>query len=578
MELVDHTDEDQLIEYALRLSMQENFKFSDLQNPSVSPPSEENVLILKAIDEGDMLALMAHVNFSFAYNERDSKGWLPLHVAAAQPKWNVLDIVITGSRDMTVEAKTSDGETALTLATRAGHVKNVNVLLRRGASPHRTNDNDESPLLLAVRSGRYEMVQTLMIGGACVEQMCRQSWTATHEAAKVGNCDILMLLLRHGGKVNARDGHGVTPLGVAAEFGHPYILEYLIANGGDVFSKSTNGDTVLHEAAASGSLDCINLLLECGANPSIPNLRSQLPIHKAAYAGHYKALKLFILITNKKTLRLSGMSPVHSAADGGHPRCLRLLTENYFDVNSLLEPFISENYGDMRRSALYFAVTNGDIACSRVLLRAGARPDKDPLNCLLVAVRAGNYELVRLLLRYGADANCYFTELWNTVYPTALQYCLKDMKMIRLLLNNGYNAESCFQCYHHEGSLCVTPWREESRKPCMESDEAEEVVFCDVISVPSMGHYVGKLVLALLDYVHHVPLCHKLQTALENTEEWPDIYYTLTNPRSLQHQCRLLIRKHISNRRLNDPDYMNTVRFPPGIKKYLVYKEYDVCD
>lgn len=154
------------------------------------------------------------------------------------------------------------------------------------------------------------------------------------------------------------------------------------------------------------------------------------------------------------------MSPVHSAADGGHADCLDMLIDHGFDVSPTLEDFISQNYGDMRRSALYFAVCNGDVTCSETLLRAGAKPDQDPLHCLLVAIRAGRYELTRLLLKYGANINCYFTTLCDTVFPTALQYCLKDEMMMRLLLNNGYDAASCFRCHHREGTLKASIWKE----------------------------------------------------------------------------------------------------------------------
>lgn len=47
---------------------------------------------------------------------------------------------------------------------------------------------------------------------------------------------------------------------------------------------------------------------------------------------------------------------------------------------------------------------------------------------------------MRLLLRYGADVNCYFSVISNTLFPTALQYCLSDRIMLRLLLNAGYQA------------------------------------------------------------------------------------------------------------------------------------------
>lgn len=53
---------------------------------------------------------------------------------------------------------------------------------------------------------------------------------------------------------------------------------------------------------------------------------------------------------------------------------------------------------------------------------------------------ACRHDLVRLLLSYGADVNCYFSVISNTLFPTALQYCLGDHIMMRLLLNAGYQA------------------------------------------------------------------------------------------------------------------------------------------
>ncbi len=157
---------------------------------------------------------------------------------------------------------------------------------------------------------------------------------------------------------------------------------------------------------------------------------------------------MLIPLTAKKAIKEAGQSPVHSAVEGGHICCLELLLACGFDVNYRMSTRNSENYCDMRRSALYFAVSNGDVDCTRVLLVAGAKTDLDPLCCLLVAVRSGRYEIVKLLLAAKADVNCYFTVVSDTVFPTALQYCLKDEVMMRLLLNNGYKAERCFHCHH----------------------------------------------------------------------------------------------------------------------------------
>uniref|UniRef100_A0A3B5M4P3 Uncharacterized protein n=1 Tax=Xiphophorus couchianus TaxID=32473 RepID=A0A3B5M4P3_9TELE len=155
-------------------------------------------------------------------------------------------------------------------------------------------------------------------------------------------------------------------------------------------------------------------------------------------------LRTLIPVTTKRAIRLSGQSPVHSAADGGQTECLELLIQNGFDINTQLDKHISENYGDLRKTPLYFAVSNGDVTGAEILLKAGARTDLDPLRCILVAVRAERYELVKLLLSYGAEVNCYFRVINNTAFPTALYYCLRDHDMLRLLLNSGYQAHKRF--------------------------------------------------------------------------------------------------------------------------------------
>ncbi|XP_022527429.2 ankyrin repeat and SOCS box protein 15b isoform X1 [Astyanax mexicanus] len=572
----EELDEEQMIEFVIRASLQESCSFPLQRTWSLETASEENLKILAAIEKGDVSAIRTLHCHKSAFTERDSRGWLPMHRASVQPDAQLLDAVLLASHELSMEEATSDGETSLTLAAQAGHVKNVKMLLRHGSSPHNTNSKNESPLLLAVRLGSYDMVLELILGGAFVEQVCLKKWTALHEAAQVGCTDVLMLLLRHGGKVSARDGHGVTPLGVAAEFGRPDILEILIEHGGDVSAQATNGDTVLYDASGSGNLDCILLLLNHGASPNVASLAFQLPVHRAAYEGHYLALKTLMPITTKRAIRLSGMSPVHSAADGGQAACLELLIEKGYDVNALLGGHISDNYGDMRKSPLYFAVSNGDVTCAEMLLSAGAEPDLDPLRCLLVAVRAGRYELVRLLLAHGADVNCFFTAISDTVFPTALQYCLQDHMMLRLLLNNGYSAESCFRCRHDHDVLENCVWERGYMVENTRNAYTNKVTFCEFVSVSWLKHLVGRVVRTLLDYVRHVNICSKLQNILEKQKEWPEICEILNSPRSLQHLCRLLIRTKMTPTRLNSPEIMSSVPFPPALKNYLIYKEYDL--
>ncbi|XP_045928563.1 ankyrin repeat and SOCS box protein 15b isoform X1 [Micropterus dolomieu] len=573
--------DEELMEFAIRESFRDAYKLPcSIHTNRKEPNSDDFMKIMAAIHKGDVYALQELSGCVSAFRQRDSKGRLPLHAAAVQPQRDILRAVLQAmltSTDLTLEEQTDDGDTSLTLAAEAGLVKNVMMLLQHGASPHNTNSRNESPLLIAVRQRSYDMVLSLIMGGAFVEQVCLTKWTATHEAAKQLGCPaILMLLLRHGAKVTARDGHGVTPLGIAAAYGNTEALEILIQHGGDVNAKASNGDTVLYDAAGSGNLDSIELLLQHGANPNVASYACQLPIHRAAYEGHILALRTLIPITTKRAIRLSGQNPVHSAADGGQVECLQLLIEKGYDVNALLDTHISENYGDLRKSPLYFAVSNGDVTCAEMLLAAGGRTDLDPLRCILVAIRAERYELVQLLLSYGAEVNCYFRVISNTLFPTTLQYSLRDHVMLRLLLNNGFHAYKCFQCCHGKGEDMDGIWTEVHNQAYQIYSQPNVISFCDFVSVSWVTHLVGSVVRMLLDYVSHVSICPNLSRILERTPEWEEISDILSKPRSLQHLCRLVIRAHMSLRMLNDPEAMAAVPFPPRLKKYLTYGENDL--
>ncbi|XP_028728807.1 ankyrin repeat and SOCS box protein 15 [Peromyscus leucopus] len=579
MDINDDPNEDHLASYDIQLCIQESIEASQavFHLERLVPLSDQNRKLVEAIRKGHIFELQEYVQHKYALDEADEKGWFPLHEAVVQPIQQILETVLDASYKAVWEFKTYDGETPLTLAVKAGLVENVKTLLEKGVWPNTKNDKGETPLLIAIKKGSYDMVSSLIKYNTSLDQPCVKRWSAMHEAAKQGRKDIIALLLSHGGNVHLRDGFGVTPLGVAAEYGHYDVLEHLIHKGGDVFALADDGASVLFEAAGSGNPDCISLLLEYGGSGNVPNRAGHLPIHRAAYEGHYLALKYLIPVTSKHAIRKSGLTPIHSAADGQNAQCLELLIDNGFDVNALLADHISQSYDDERKTALYFAVSNNDIHCTEVLLAAGADPNLDPLNCLLVAVRANRHELVRLLLSYGANVNCYLY-VNDTRFPSAIQYALNDEVMLRLLLNNGYQVELCFDCMHGDifGNSFVWSEIEEEGLPGWTSCIIKDIPFCEFITVPWMKHLVGSTVRILTDYMDYVPLCSKLKSVLELQREWPEIRQIIENPCSLRHLCRLKIRRLMGLQRLCQPASMEKLPLPAAIRRYLLFKEYDL--
>ncbi|XP_044132876.1 ankyrin repeat and SOCS box protein 15 isoform X1 [Bufo gargarizans] len=576
---MEETDEDQLDSYEIQLGIQESLQAitTSVRQDGFVPPSDINRKIVTAIKQGEITELQKYIQYKYALDEADEKGWFPIHVAVVQPVRQITEIILDAIHKTQCEQKTNDGETPLTLAAKSGLVENVKVLLEKGVWPNTKNSKGESPLLLAVRIGSYDMVSLLISYDCTINQPCVKRWSSMHEAAKQGHKDIISLLLKNGGNVNLRDGFGVTPLGVAAEFGQCDVLEQLIHKGGEINIEADDGSTVLADAATGGNPDCIALLLEYGASGNMPDKEGYLPIHKAAYGGHYLALKYLIPVTSRHAIKRSGLSPIHSAVDGQSVQCLELLIENDFDVNDPLAEHLSENYGDKRMTALFFAVSNTDVLCTEILLKAGANPNLDTLNCLLVAVRSGSHEIVRLLLVHNANVNCYFMLVNDTHFPSAIQYALNDEIMLRMLLNNGYQVERCFDCMHGDMYGGSHVWKSsEEVVPGWTSCVIKDTYFCDFITVSWMRHLVGKVIRVLVDYMDYVPICTKLKSVLEVQKEWVEIQEILGNPRPLKHLCRLKLRKLFGLEKLQNLSSVKRVSVPPLLKSYLLYKEYDL--
>ncbi|KAM4858492.1 ankyrin repeat and SOCS box protein 14 isoform X3 [Urocitellus parryii] len=371
----------------------------------------------------------------------------------------------------------------------------------------------------------------------------------------VSNCllENASFLLLSGCNPNAKNFEGNSPL----------------LTGANAHGQASDSSSILLEAARGGNPDSVTLLLEYGADANIPKISGHLPIHVAADRGHLLALKILIPVTDLAAIKRSGISPIHCAAAGAHPQCLELLIQAGFDVNFMLDQKIRKHYDDQRKSALYFAVSNGDLSSVKLLLGAGALTNQDPVNCLQIALRMGNYELISLLLRHGANVN-YFCRVNPLHFPSALQYTLKDEVMLRMLLNYGYDTERCFDCPHGDKIhpfYTFEGWT---------STVIKDTMFCEVITLSWLQHLSGKVVRVMLDYVDQVQICSKLKAVLQKQGLWSEIHFILTNPRSLKHLCRLKIRKCMGRLHLRCPVFMSFLPLPNRLKAYILYKEYDL--
>ncbi|KAJ4934491.1 hypothetical protein JOQ06_007284 [Pogonophryne albipinna] len=557
-------DEDEATQYIIEQSLIEYRKLKGL-NPSDLKPSKDPDEIFKAIKEGDEDALNRLAAQPEALSRVDERGWIPLHEASAQENKKILEIIFSASPPGAAQCRTLKGETPLFLAVVHGVRDNATFLLQNASSPDLQNDEQDSPLVAAILNDQYDLATLLLRYRANVDQTGPLNRTALHESAFLGLENFVHLLLESCADPNARDIKKKTPLALAAQNGHLNVVEALLQKGANVCCESESGP-VLFDAAASGNPDIISLLLDHGADPNQPLSSGHLPIHRVAYHGHILALERLIPVTKLEAVKEGGMSPLHSAAAGGHAHCVEILLKADYDPNFMLHTSVRCNYDDERRSALYFAVSNNDLQCTRLLLEAGAMVNQDPINCLQLALRQGQYEMINQLLRFGANVN-YYSRVNTTHFPSALQYALKDEVMLRMILNHGYDVKRCFDCPYGDTSHDYAPWA---------TSIIKDLVFCEVITVSWLKHLSAQVVRIMLDYTDHVSFCTQLKNTLKEQKQWMEICHIQSNTRSLKHLCRLRIREHLSHLRLRSPVFINYLPLPPRLKDYIRYKEFDV--
>ena len=304
-------------------------------------------------------------------------------------------------------------------AVEAGYLRVVRFLLDQGADVN-ARSAGVTPLHAAARRGQKAMAELLLSRGANVNARntsaheAERERTPLHEAANEGFQAVAEVLLANKADGAAREAEGNTPLHIAAKRDRAKVVGLLAARAANVNAENSAGITPLAFAAAYGSLETVKALLDAGAAAN-EGKRDQ-PLLAAINFGKDAAVVELLL-------RRAGANPNHVGAAtrtgiqnitlgaSAYPTTtttpLRAAVERGdFDIVRLLLQFKADAnaVGEDGRTALSLAVGNTNLV--KLLLEAKADPNLGMSDLpLLLAVRANNDALVELLLRAGANPN-----------------------------------------------------------------------------------------------------------------------------------------------------------------------------
>ncbi|XP_048856458.1 ankyrin repeat and SOCS box protein 2-like isoform X1 [Brienomyrus brachyistius] len=534
-------------------------------------PEEPLDPVVKAIKTGAVSTLIEMAKTGICLTKQNKQGWIFLHEAAYRGQTECLKVLLKLDHKV-INARTFEDETPLFLAVSFEHIACTQWLLESGADPDISNKEKETPLYIACERQNLDIVQLILKFKGKVNKICQQGYTALHEAVWRDNLEICHALLEAGADISIPNKYGITPLFAAAQGGCVNVLRFLIRHGADVNSQAADGATALYESSKNGHEEVVKILLSRNANANICARGGLLPLHIAAKRGNERIVSMLIPVTSKVLVRHSGISPLHLAAERNRNEVLETLIEAGFDVNAMLSHDRSKMYEDRRSTALYYVICNNNTEAATMLLEAGANPNLDTFNPLLIAVRQGCIRTVTLLIEHGANVNAYIPT-HPTSFPAAIMFCMKYLTLLKYLLDNGCDAQSCFHCEYGSGPHPPIKTYHRPRDDIRYNVDVQDYIpvqFCEIISTPSVSRWAGPIIDVLLDYVGNVQLCARLIEHLDSYEDWSVIKEKSILPRPLMQLCRLKILSLLGAERMQ---LMDSLPIPGRLLKFLRHEE-----
>ncbi|CAD6584844.1 MAG: hypothetical protein ASARMPREDX12_001771 [Alectoria sarmentosa] len=381
-------------------------------------------LALNFLKNNNKTSCASQILFMSDYHDYRRKGYTKkvldrvsgAHLAAWFGLINIMKKLLDS--ETIVNAKDSNGETALSYAARKGNETVVELLLGRNDVIANAQDQSGRTSLSYAAGEGHETIVKLLIDRDDVEVNSQDFFgrTALSHAALKGHETITGLILGRDDVIaDSQDGNHQTPLSRAAEEGHEIIVKLLVDRDDvEVDSRDELGRTPLSWTAVYGHETIVKLLLNQGAVADWQDEDDRTPLSHAAAEGHERVVKLLLerddVVADSRDI--NDRTPLSYAAEKGHKRDALHRTplsyaaeEGHEEVVELLlkrDDVVADSRDVNDRTPLSYAAKNGYERVVKLLLErddvvADSR-DRDGRTPLSRAAEWGNEGVVKLLL------------------------------------------------------------------------------------------------------------------------------------------------------------------------------------
>ncbi|XP_060920300.1 transient receptor potential cation channel subfamily A member 1b [Labrus mixtus] len=194
----------------------------------------------------------------------DNEGCTPLHYACRLGIHDSVKNMLGLSGQVGLACKSKDKKSALHFAAQYGRINTCHRLLETITDSRLLNEGDErglTPLHLASKDGHIKVVQLLLRKGALFHSDYK-GWTCLHHAASAGYTQTMEVLLSANPKLmDKTDEDGNTALHISARGGHVAAVRLMLGRGA-VLILNKNDTSFLHEAVQNGRTDVVNAVID----------------------------------------------------------------------------------------------------------------------------------------------------------------------------------------------------------------------------------------------------------------------------------------------------------------------------